>query len=152
MGKTADVAEAATEVTTQKERETYTAKQVATRIGTDAKTLRKFFRSAASTVEPVGQGGRYEFDAADLPKIREQFTNWNEKKPTRGAQKVNDAPAAETKSTPSPKKRGKAAPAEPIIEEDDEVLDMNDEGPSDDDLAELEDDELDLDFDDEIDA
>jgi hypothetical protein len=59
-----------------RERDTYTAKQVAGRCGTDAKTMRKFFRSAHSTVEPVGQGGRYEFAAKDLPKIQREFTAW----------------------------------------------------------------------------
>lgn len=59
-----------------KERESYTAKQVAMRCGTDAKTMRKFFRSSHSTVEAVGQGGRYEFDAKDLPKIKTEFANW----------------------------------------------------------------------------
>lgn len=60
-----------------RERDTYTAKQVATRCGTDAKTMRKFFRSKASTVEPVGQGGRYEFDAGDMPKIKREFDAWS---------------------------------------------------------------------------
>lgn len=58
------------------ERETYTAKQVAMRCGTDAKTMRKFFRSNYSTVEPVGQGGRYDFAASDLPKIKREFAAW----------------------------------------------------------------------------
>ena len=74
---------------------TLTAKQVATRIGTDAKSLRKFFRSPASTVEAVGQGGRYEFDKADLPKIKAEFEAWNSKKPartTRSASAAKDEP------------------------------------------------------------
>ena len=74
---------------------TLTAKQVATRIGTDAKSLRKFFRSSASTVEAVGQGGRYEFDKADLPKIKAEFEAWNSKKPartTRSASAAKDEP------------------------------------------------------------
>lgn len=62
-----------------KERETYTAKQVATRCGTDSKTMRKFFRSNHSTVEPVGQGGRYEFDSRDFPKIKREFDAWQKK-------------------------------------------------------------------------
>ena len=61
------------------ERESYTAKQVAARCGTDAKTMRKFFRSAHSTVEPVGQGGRYEFAATDMPKIKKEFTAWSKR-------------------------------------------------------------------------
>lgn len=66
-----------------KDRDTYTAKQVATRCGTDSKTMRKFFRSAHSTVEPVGQGGRYEFDANDLPKIKKEFDAWKKRAESR---------------------------------------------------------------------
>lgn len=65
------------------ERETYTAKQVAIRCGTDSKTMRKFFRSSHSTVEPVGQGGRYEFDAKDFPKIKREFDAWRKKAQSR---------------------------------------------------------------------
>lgn len=82
-----------------KDRETYTAKQVATRCGTDSKTMRKFFRSSASTVEPVGQGGRYEFAATDLPKIKREFDAWRKK-------------AASRRTTPKP-----PAPTAPIIAE-----------------------------------
>lgn len=66
-----------------KERETYTAKQVAARCGTDSKTMRKFFRTPASTVEPVGQGGRYEFDAKDFPKIKREFDAWRKRAVSR---------------------------------------------------------------------
>lgn len=66
-----------------KARETYTAKQVATRCGTDSKTMRKFFRSSASTVEAVGQGGRYEFASSDLPKIKREFDAWRKKAQSR---------------------------------------------------------------------
>ena len=133
------------------ERDTYTAKQVATRIGTDAKTLRKFFRSPNSTVEPVGQGGRYEFDAADLPKIREEFTKWNSTKATR-------TPKAPGEKKPRQSK-GRSAPANvELIEEDDEILELDDDElddeeldlePTDEELEEL-DDEVD-DLDDELD-
>lgn len=115
------------------EREEYTAKQIATRINTDAKTLRKFFRSSASTVEPVGQGGRYNFDAADLPKIREEFEKWNTNKKPRGAGF-----------------KKKAAATVDAIEDDSETLELDEdieedeelefEDPTDDDLEELEDD------------
>lgn len=63
--------------------DTYTAKQVATRIGTDAKVLRKFLRSPESTIEAVGQGGRYEFAKADLPLLKEEFDKWNTVRPKR---------------------------------------------------------------------
>ena len=62
-----------------KPREEYTAKQVASRCGTDAKTMRKFFRSSHSTVEPVGQGGRYVFDSKDFPQIKREFDAWTKR-------------------------------------------------------------------------
>jgi hypothetical protein len=136
-----------------KERETYTAKQVATRIGTDAKTLRKFFRSPASTIEAVGQGGRYEFDAADLPQIKKEFDGWQSGKTPRATKKADKAEA--------PKKREVE-----VLEEDEEDIELEDdpelnfddeeedeeeetEEPSDEDLSELED--IDLDEDEEDD-
>lgn len=128
--------------------ETYTAKQVATRIGTDAKTLRKFFRSPASTIEPCGQGGRYEFAKEDLPTIKAEFTKWNTAKPTR-------TPAAKG---PKASKREVAASTGIVEVEEDLELDddeeLDDEEPTTEALADLElegddeDDELD---DDELD-
>ena len=108
------------------ERETYTPKQVAARIGTDAKTLRKFLRSEASTVEAVGQGGRYEFDADAMATIETEFTAWKNNKPVR-------APRGTKKATSS---RQAPVNAE-VIEEDDEVLELDDEEPSDEELEEL---------------
>lgn len=54
----------------------FSAKQVATRIGTDAKQLRKFFRDGASDFDAVGQGGRYEFPESQLPAIKKAFDAW----------------------------------------------------------------------------
>lgn len=118
--------------------DTLTAKQVATRIGTDAKTLRKFFRSPASTVEPCGQGGRYEFAKEDMAKIKAEFEKWNSTKGTR-------TPKAE--SAPKSTSRADRAPATAVVEEDEE-LDIDDEDPTADELDELDDLELD---DDELD-
>ena len=111
------------------ERETYTAKQVATRIGTDAKTLRKFFRSPASTVEPVGQGGRYEFDKEDLPKIKAEFDKWNSSKVVR----VRRAPGEKVE---------KVNHRQVVGEENDDL-----ELPDDPELLDEEDEEIDLDED-----
>ena len=120
------------------EREEYTAKQVATRIGTDAKTLRKFFRSPASTVEPCGQGGRYVFDAADLPKIKAEFEKWNSTKGTR-----TPKAEGETKSTRKPRGTRSAPANAVVIEEDEEVLELDDDEeldePTDADLDEIDD-------------
>lgn len=90
---------------------TYSAKQVASRVGTDAKQLRKFFRDEKSGYTPVGQGGRYDFPASELEKIREAFAAWSSKKTTRNrttAPAQNASPAKPTipgqrKDSPTPK-------------------------------------------------
>jgi hypothetical protein len=61
------------------EQETFSAKQVARRIGTDAKTFRKWLRSTASPYDAVGQGKRYEFPKPELKKIDELFHTWHDK-------------------------------------------------------------------------
>lgn len=68
------------------EEKTYSAKQVATRIGTDAKQLRKFFRDPKSGYTPVGQGGRYDFPEAEIIKIKTAFDAWNATKVRRNRQ------------------------------------------------------------------
>lgn len=55
---------------------TYGAKQVATRIGTDPKTFRKFLRSNASPYEAVGQGAQYQFPVSELEELRASFQQW----------------------------------------------------------------------------
>lgn len=56
--------------------ETYSAKQVARRIGTDAKTFRKWLRSPTSPYPAVGQGQRYEFPVEELEHIKLHFDAW----------------------------------------------------------------------------
>jgi hypothetical protein len=73
------------------EKKTYSAKQVATRIGTDAKQLRKFLRDPNSGYKPVGQGGRYDFPEEDLKQIKEAFDAWDATKVRR-----NRTPAKKT--------------------------------------------------------
>lgn len=65
------------------EEKTFSAKQVATRIGTEAKVLRKFFRDPKSGYDAVGQGGRYDFPESDIPKIKAAFDSWNSGKTKR---------------------------------------------------------------------
>jgi hypothetical protein len=107
--------------------DTYGAKQVASRIGTDAKTLRKFLRSSASPYTAVGQGKRYEFPKGDLKKIQKAFEKWRAKSIAR---------------TATPKSKT-ATPIEVI----DEMIDDNE--PNADDLAAIEDEDLDLELDDD---
>lgn len=114
--------------------DTLTAKQVATRIGTDAKVLRKFFRSAASTVEAVGQGGRYEFAKEDLDKIKSEFETWQSGNKARGSKRTAGKTAT----------KAERAKAEDIVEVDDE-LELDDEEPTSEEL-----DDLELELDDEL--
>lgn len=58
------------------EREEYSAKQVATRLGVDAKKLRKFFRGKYSQDAGVGRGGRYIFKPEELERIRIEYAEW----------------------------------------------------------------------------
>jgi len=128
------------------EQSTLSAKQVATKLGTDAKTFRRFLRSSACTVEPVGQGGRYEFSTKDLEPLKKQFLGW--RKPRDGATKTEQF---EVEVQDKPKRSKK--PAAPVVEDDTEeeleafraeaTMDDEDE-PSDEELAALEDLELDL--------
>lgn len=106
--------------------DTYTAKQIATRIGTDAKTLRKFFRSAHSTVTPVGFGGRYEFDKDDLPKIKQEFDGWKSNASKRGRPRV--APVIEESDD-----------SVEIDDIDEELEELDDEEPTDDEINDLDD-------------
>lgn len=92
---------------------TYSAKQVASRIGTDAKQLRKFFRDPNSGYDAVGQGGRYDFPEADIPKIKLAFDAWNSTKTRRNRQpspqkKLATAAGlipAQRKDSPTPRAR-----------------------------------------------
>ena len=99
------------------EKDTLAAKQVATELGTDAKTLRQFFRSPASTVEAVGSGGRYEFNASDVPKIKSEFEAWKAGHAARGSKRTGEGGS----------KRGRAAAQEIVEVEEVEELEIEDE-------------------------
>lgn len=111
--------------------DTFSAKQVAVRIGTDAKTLRKFLRSPASPYDAVGQGGRYEFPKGDLATIKKHFVKWQQgKRPS---------------TVPPPQVNGtKPAPPEPKVVEP-VVEELDDEEPTMEDLEHIEAEELEID-------
>ncbi|MDO3106508.1 hypothetical protein [Mycobacteroides abscessus] len=50
-------------------------KDVAEKIGTNAKTLRVFLR-ASSDYQAVGSGARYSFTPKDVPALKARFTKW----------------------------------------------------------------------------
>jgi hypothetical protein len=134
-----------------KDRDIYTAKQIAGRCGTDAKTMRKFFRSPHSTVEPVGQGGRYEFDSRDFPKIKREFDAWRKKAESR---KPFSKKSEDEKITEVVDKMAEAI--QQAVDEDmtmDDLADaiehaQDDDEPTPEELAELDDLNLDLELDD----
>lgn len=85
--------------------ETYSAKQIANRIGTDAKTFRKWLRSPHSPYKAVGQGQRYEFPKSDLRKISKEFHAWKDRAgkklaPINGKPR-KELPESQKISTPS---------------------------------------------------
>lgn len=84
-------------MTTEK---TYSAKQVASRIGTDAKQLRKFLRDPNSGYEAVGQGGRYDFPESELAKVAAAFTTWIAGKTTRNR---SSTPASKVAGVTTPR-------------------------------------------------
>jgi hypothetical protein len=62
--------------------ESLSTKDVASQVGTDPKTLRRFLRAsvraAGGTVgeDTPGQGGRYSFVQEDVEGIKAQFSEW----------------------------------------------------------------------------
>jgi hypothetical protein len=94
-------------------KKTYSAKQVASRIGTDAKQLRKFLRDKDSGYTAVGQGGRYDFPEEDVPVIKKAFDTWNSTRTRRNRQPSPQVKLATTaglipgqrKDSPTPRPR-----------------------------------------------
>lgn len=107
------------------ERDSYTAKQVAIRCGTDAKTLRKFLRSNHSTAEAVGQGGRYEFEADQLPLIKAEFAAWRKKADARKSSPAIVTEPIPPRPTPKPsnnQRKPVSPPPEELSSEDFDVF------------------------------
>lgn len=56
---------------------TYTSKELAERLNTEPKRLRRFFRSPESPVQPVGKGKRYRIEARQFRTLKKSFTTWS---------------------------------------------------------------------------
>lgn len=50
--------------------------EVAERLETDPRTLRRFLRSDASPIEPVGKGKRYVLDNRTLKLVQKSYAVW----------------------------------------------------------------------------
>lgn len=51
-------------------------REIADKLGTDPKRLRRFLRSDV-TYRNAGQGGRYEFTDRDVPTLKKRFDAWD---------------------------------------------------------------------------
>lgn len=118
------------------------AKDAAKEIGTDARTLRKFIRSAKDLpISPVGQGARYEFTSKEVKALKKAFLTWS------------------TKGTKSEKTKVKITGTDEEVETNtDHDIELTPEleaellldeltGPSDEELEEIDIDDEDLDLD-----
>lgn len=66
--------------------------QAAELLGTNARTLRVFLRSAHSTFVPVGSGARYDFTDREIPTLKTRFAAWQKAgKPRPAAVPKDDA-------------------------------------------------------------
>lgn len=113
---------------------TLTPKDVAEKFGTDSKTLRRFLRKQRPDAKP-GQGGRWEIPAADVAKLKKQFTAWTKAETERKAEAANEKaakaqtppaegqePAAESKlRAPTPEDETEAETEAESLEDDDEA-------------------------------
>lgn len=96
---------------------TITPKELANRLETDAKTVRKFLRSDASGVsaDAPGKGGRWSIDSANVRSMRKAFGKWN-------ADRLAAIAAARTARAEAARDAAEAA------EGDEDEVELTDEG------------------------
>lgn len=70
---------------------TATTADIATAIGTDPRTLRKFLRATTDKTDQPGKGSRYTLpaDKRSIAALAKKFSKWDE---ARKADKADDAP------------------------------------------------------------
>lgn len=102
-----------------------TAKQAATLLKTDGRTLRKFLRKKHGT---IGQGQRWEIDEADMPALKAEFEAFG-----RGTKAEPKAPGEKAPAKPKAPKGKSTPPSDdeiygPEVEalDNDALLDMED--------------------------
>jgi len=108
-----------------------TPAELATELGTDARTARKFLRSITPKEDQPGKGSRWAIEKKAVRSMRTKFAAFEkaqeEAKALREAAKVAETPTAPVSLEKAP------------IEQDEPVEDSLDEleGPTDEDLAEI---------------
>ncbi len=85
---------------------------VASQLGTNPKTLRRFLRSEQSTFVAVGSGARYDFTSADVAAMRPRFAAWSGR----------PAPATTVITTPAVVRDDQAARDRAVWEEEGPVV------------------------------
>lgn len=122
---------------------TLSPKDLAARVGTDAKGFRRFLRSDHSGVEDAGQGNRYAFTEAEADSLVERYQAWTNGKGER-------KPRSETEGAKRNRSKGKKGD---VAELDFESAKRREaaEASVDEDLEEIDLDSLDLDLDEEPD-
>ena len=101
--------------------EPLSAKEAANKLGTDARTLRKFLRKRSGV---IGQGNRWAIEPKELKKLRKEFEKWQ----AEGAK-----PKATTDEAPS---KSKAKNKKPNTNTDSELIDTVDDDDAIADLSE----------------
>lgn len=101
------------------------AKEAATAIGTDARTLRKFLRKKAGK---VGQGNRWLIDPDDLDDLKQEFEASLRSSKSDDADEEEEKPKAKkTKKTKKTKKAKTPKPDSEIYDEDEDEFEVLDE-------------------------
>lgn len=102
-----------------------TTRELADELGTDTKTLRKFLRGHLDKENLPGQGGRYQFEKAEVAALKKAFAaaGAGEAKP-KAESKKRKRKSAEDES-PEVEAAGELEEEEPVAEEDEEVEDLD---------------------------
>ena len=102
---------------------TITAPEAAKKLGTEPKLFRRFLRSDASPIAPVGQGARYALDPKVLPKLKKGSRRGRlltTPSAERKAAKDSEAKAETTNEKPEPK--AKSLKSEAKVTKTDETI------------------------------
>lgn len=71
---------------------TITAKELAVACDTDARTVRKFLRSDANTISPVGKGSRYAIEKRQVKSLSKAFAAWEASRTAAKEPEVEETP------------------------------------------------------------